>query len=91
MRVPTGTDTSTLVSRLGDVWTSFGWKVVEKDSAPRPNRYATTPDGYGINVVRGYPNADSPTLAATSPCFDGNLINRDLGAPVVIESTGEQG
>lgn len=88
MRLLPGTDYKATVAKLGDIWSSWGWKVIERDDFPKPNRFASAPDGYRLQAVLNDP-AYSPTVVATSPCYNGRLADYAIPMPRLIESTGD--
>lgn len=81
-----GTDPNALVSRVGELWKSWGWYVFERDEFRKPNRFGYAPDGYTLQIKAkaqpGYP----PSLEGTSPCFPAELPNNRSAFPTVISS-----
>lgn len=87
MRLLPGTDSKAAVAKLGDTWVSWGWKVIERDDFPKPNRFADAPDGYSLQAWLSGP-ADSLGVVGESPCYNGRLVDYTIRVPTVIESRG---
>lgn len=83
MEVPT-TDYTAILTKIGHMWTSFGWKVIDKGISSQPHPFATDDDGYTIQALITDPGY-SPSVLGESPCFDGRLLDRGIQFPRVVQ------
>lgn len=84
LRLPPETDLTEAVGRVGDIWRSWGWRVLERDGFRKPNQFAYGPDGYRLQIITAGRDGYPPTVSATSPCFPGSIARDDIGFPVEI-------
>lgn len=87
MRLLPGRNAQPTVAKLGDIWRSWGWKVIERDDFPKPNRFAYAPDGYRLQVESSDPPY-TPSVSAISPCMRGVRVDYATLMPTIIESRG---
>lgn len=85
--VPAGSKPAELIARAGELWRSWGIKVMERDGFEKPNQFGYLPDGYQIQIKAAYPPDYPPTIVATSPCFPGNLRRDGLPVPTVLRQS----
>jgi len=75
-----------MIAKIGDVWKSWGWRVMERDGFYKPNRFGYAPDGYNLQIEsRGRPGYP-PSLVGVSPCFPGDLARDDIPFPLVVRA-----
>lgn len=86
LKVPAGTDNTAAVAKVGDVWRSWGWHVIERDEFRKPNQFGYGPDGYRLQIVSASPNTFPPTMNANSPCYPGTIARDDISFPMKIAS-----
>lgn len=82
--VPAGGDNAALVGQVGDIWSGWGWHVLEREDFPRPNRFGYGPDGYRLQIESTTPPEHPPTISGISPCFPGEVANDEVPVPVVL-------
>ncbi len=84
LKLPPGVHPDAIIAKVGDIWKSWGWYVMERDGFYKPNRFGYAPDGYSLQIMAspqpGYP----PTLEGVSACFPGNLPNNRSPFPMVV-------
>jgi hypothetical protein len=88
LKFPAGTDNVAAVAKVGDIWRSWGWRVIERDGFRKPNQFGYGPDGYRLQVVSASPTTYPPTMDAISPCYPGSLARNDIAFPIKIASGG---
>lgn len=78
-----------IVANVGDVWRSWGLKVLERKEFDKPNWFAYAEDGYRLQIEIAHPANYPPTLTVISPCFPGELRDDDLASrnPGVINQS----
>lgn len=86
LRSPQGTDNNAAVRKVGEIWRSWGWDVIERDEFRKPNQFGSGPDGYRLQIVSASPTSFPPTVDAFSPCYPGTLVRTDIGFPMQIAS-----
>ena len=74
----------TLIAKIGDIWKSWGWQVIERDRLTKPNRFGSAPDGYILEIEARPDPKYPPSLIGSSPCFPGNLRRDDVPRPPII-------
>jgi hypothetical protein len=84
MTLPPGTDFAALVDQTGEIWKTWGWKVIERDGFSKPNRFGYAPDGYTLQIESREDPTQPPSLIGSSPCFPGNLRSADAKRLPVI-------
>jgi hypothetical protein len=84
--VPGGMDPTALIAKVGEVWRSWGWYVVERDGFKKPNQFGYGPDGYRLQIVMPNPATFPPILTGVSPCFPGELAREQLSFPSVVSA-----
>lgn len=86
LKLPQGTDPAATISKVGETWRSWGWRVEERDGFHKPNQFGYGPDGYRLQIIvaarEGYP----PTLQASTPCFPGNIARDDVDFPMQLQA-----
>ncbi|ADG97272.1 hypothetical protein Srot_0793 [Segniliparus rotundus DSM 44985] len=65
------TDYPTLITKIGDIWRGWGWKVEQHEGTGALNRFGHSPDGYELSVTYS-PLDPTATIYANSPCFPGD-------------------
>lgn len=88
LKFPAGTDNAAAVAKVGDIWRSWGWRVIERDGFRTPNRFGYGPDGYRLQIVSASPTTYPPSVAAISPCYPGTIAREDIDFPIKIASDG---
>jgi len=88
LKFPAGTDNVAAVGKVGDIWRSWGWRVIECDGFRKPNRFGYGPDGYRLQIVSASPTTYPPAVSAISPCYPGSLARNDIAFPIKIASGG---
>lgn len=83
-KFPPGSDIAALIERTGQIWTGWGWRVVQRDGFRAPNRFGYGPDGYLLQIVAADPLDYPPTIIGSSPCFPGELARSDIALPTVL-------
>lgn len=83
LKLPPGSDYNAAVARVGDIWTSWGWKVIEREDFTKPNRFAEAPDAFKLQIELNNVNYP-PIVTASSPCFSGRLVDWNVPMPAVI-------
>jgi hypothetical protein len=81
---PTGLKPTDLIAKTGELWRSWGVKVVERDGFEKPNQFGFPPDGYGIQIEAAYPADYPPLLTVICPCFSGALRQDGIPAPPAV-------
>lgn len=82
--VAPGSDNVAVISEVGEIWSSWGWYVFERDDFPKPNQFGYGPDGYRLQIESSSPPGAPPTVSGISPCFPGELASDDVEIPVRI-------
>jgi len=83
LTLPPRVDTGKLIAEVGDIWTSWGWWVFERDGMYKPNRSGFSTDGYELHIgVPGPPGP--PNITGTSPCFPHDIARDDRPFPTTI-------
>lgn len=85
---PPGTNAEAMITKMGQIWTSWGWQVGERDGFRKPNQFGYGPDGYAIQVVASNPPGYPPTITGVSPCYPGDLASDNVPVPAVLDSEG---
>ncbi|SIE09091.1 Uncharacterised protein [Mycobacteroides abscessus subsp. abscessus] len=86
--LPAGTDFNTIINQVGELWKSWGWQVIERNDFDKPNRFGYAPDGYGLQIESRNAVKAAPSLIGGSPCFSGDLEDKDLPVlPLVLTQT----
>jgi hypothetical protein len=49
-----GNDPNNVIAKIGDIWKSWGWYVIERDGFQKPNRFGYAPDGYSLQLEAAY-------------------------------------
>lgn len=75
---PANISPTEIVANIGDVWRSWGLKVIERSEFDKPNWFAYADDGYRLQIEIAHPATYPPTLTVISPCFPGDLRDDDL-------------
>lgn len=83
---PPGTDNDATVRKAGELWSSWGWEVMERDEFRKPNQFGYGPDGYRLQIVSASPTSFPPTVNAISPCYPGTVARDDIAFPITIAS-----
>ncbi|MBS4727645.1 hypothetical protein MSM1_04550 [Mycobacterium sp. SM1] len=86
LKLPAGVDPDAIIAKVGDIWKSWGWYVIEREGFYKPNRFGYGPDGYRLQIMApaspGYP----PTFEGISPCFPGDLPDDRSAFPMVLKA-----
>ena len=48
-------DPNDVIAKIGDIWKSWGWYVIERDGFEKPNRFGYAADSYSLQVQAVYP------------------------------------
>ncbi|MCV7419319.1 hypothetical protein H7K45_02085 [Mycobacterium yunnanensis] len=83
---PPGNNAEAMITKMGQIWTSWGWHVVERDGFRKPNQFGYGPDGYALQVVASNPPGYPPTITGVSPCYPGDLASDNVPVPAVLDS-----
>lgn len=86
LKLPPGSDPVAIIAKTGDIWKSWGWYVMERDGFRKPNQFGYAPDGYTLQIVIASRAGYGPTVAATSPCFPGDLPDDRSPFPMVLSA-----
>jgi hypothetical protein len=86
LKLPPGNDPNDVIAKIGDIWKSWGWYVIERDGFQKPNRFGYAPDGYNLQVEAAYPPGSPPTVNGTSPCYPGELQRDDIPIPEILRA-----
>ncbi len=86
LQSPPGVDNNATVQKVGDIWRSWGWNVMERDEFRKPNQFGYGPDGYRLQIVSASPTSFPPTVNAISPCYPGTIASNDISFPMQIAS-----
>lgn len=81
---PPDTDLPTMMVLIEEIWSGWGWHVVERDEFRKPNRFGYGPDGYTLQIVAANPPGYPPTIIGSAPCFPGELARWDIPVPTVL-------
>ncbi len=81
---PPGVEPEALIAAAGELWSSWGMQVMERDGFEKPNRFGYSPDGYRLQLQAVYPPEYPPTLIAISPCFPGAIREDSIPFPDLI-------
>lgn len=84
LKFGSGDDPAAMIRRIGDIWRSWGWYVMERDGFRKPNQFGYGPDGYRMQIVIAARDGYPPTLAGSSPCFPGTLARDGISFPTVL-------
>jgi hypothetical protein len=84
LKLPPDVDSNAVIARIGDIWKTWGWYVIERDGDYKPNRYGYAPDGYELIIAAANPPGYPPGLQGVSPCFPGNLPDDRAPFPMVL-------
>jgi hypothetical protein len=61
--IPPGVDPDVIIAKVGDIWKSWGWYVIEREGFYKPNRFGYAPDGYSLQIMASQPGYP-PSLEA---------------------------
>lgn len=81
---PPGTNVEAMIAKAGQIWTSWGWHVMERDGFRKPNQFGYGPDGYALQIVASNPPGYPPTITGVSPCYPGELASANVPVPAVL-------
>ena len=81
LTVPGSADPNATITKVGDVWRSWGWYVFERDGFTKPNQFGYAPDGYRLQIVASNPPNYPPTLQGSTPCFPADIATDDVDYP----------
>jgi hypothetical protein len=86
LKLPPGNKADDIIAKIGDIWKSWGWYVIERDGFQKPNRFGYAPDGYRLQVEAAYPPGSPPTVSGTTPCYSAELQRADIPIPEVLHA-----
>lgn len=86
LKLPAGTNPDVVIGKVGDIWKSWGWYVIERDGFYKPNRFGYAADGYSLQIMASSQPGYPPTLEGISACFPGNLPNDRGPFPMVLKA-----
>ncbi|MBS4727647.1 hypothetical protein MSM1_04560 [Mycobacterium sp. SM1] len=86
LKLPAGVDPAAIIAKVGDIWKSWGWYVIEREGFYKPNRFGYGPDGYGLQIIARPPPGIPLTLEGISPCFPGDLPDDRSPFPMVLKA-----
>jgi hypothetical protein len=84
LKLPPGTDNVAAIAKVGDIWRSWGWRVIDRDGFRKPNQFGYGPDGYRLQIIAASPTTYPPTVNAISPCYPGTIAREDISFPIQI-------
>lgn len=84
LKLPPGTDNVAAIAKVGDIWRSWGWRVIDRDGFRTPNQFGYGPDGYRLQIIAADPTTYPPTVNAISPCYPGTIAREDISFPIQI-------
>ncbi|EID17585.1 hypothetical protein MXEN_01040 [Mycobacterium xenopi RIVM700367] len=86
LKLPPGISPDVTIEKVGDIWKSWGWYVIERDGFYKPNRFGYGPDGYSLKIMASSQAGYPPTLEAISACFPGNLPDDRSPFPTILKA-----
>ena len=81
LTVPDNSDPNALISKVGEIWRSWGWYVFERDGFTKPNQFGYGPDGYRLQIEAANPPSYPPTVQGSTPCFPGSIADDNIAFP----------
>ena len=81
---PAGVKPTDLIAKTGDLWRTWGAKVMQREGFEKPNQFGYPSDGYRVQIEAAYPANYPPLLTVVSPCFAGDLRQDGIPAPSAV-------